>query len=275
MTPRGENWVVRAPGETERIEACFSGAAFSPHRHDTYAIGITLTGVQSFDYRGSARHSQPGQLVVLHPDELHDGRAGDDSPFRYRTAYVAPSDIQAVLGGCALPFLEGAVSSDPRLRRPVAALLEDYERPLAGLEYQDVLYDLATALREICGATRALGPVNRAAAIRARDAIDAEPSRNFSLGDLECLTRHDRWQLSRDFRRMFGTSPYRYLIARRLDKARRLMLGGCSSAVAAQACGFADQSHYGRAFKKTFGVTPQAWAGAHNRSIPATDQRPH
>ena len=44
-----DNWVVRAPGAPDRIEARFSGAAFSPHRHDTYAIGMTLAGVQTFD----------------------------------------------------------------------------------------------------------------------------------------------------------------------------------------------------------------------------------
>ncbi len=117
------NGIIRAPGDIERIDACFSGAPFAPHRHDTYAVGITLGGVRSFDYRGSARNSLPGQLAILHPDELHDGRAGDAAAFRYRTAYIAPSRIQDVLCGRPLPFIEGAVSSDPRLAPPLWAVL--------------------------------------------------------------------------------------------------------------------------------------------------------
>ena len=43
----------------ERLETRFPGHAFAPHRHDTYAIGITLAGVQTFRYRGVLRHRLP------------------------------------------------------------------------------------------------------------------------------------------------------------------------------------------------------------------------
>lgn len=265
------NWVVRAPGAVDRIEACFSGVAYAPHRHDTYAIGVTLAGVQSFDYRGEARHSLPGQLVVLHPDELHDGRAGDGEAFRYRTAYIRPAELQEVLGGRTLPFIEGGLSSDARLAEAVGALLADYDRPLTRLEYQDALVGIAAALEAVSGGMTRIRRANREAAHAARDYIEACLDETFSLADLERATGHDRWQLSRDFRAMFGVSPYRYLILRRLEKARALMLKGRSGAEAAADCGFADQSHFGRLFRKTWGLTPNAWLRimkrAHDHSI--------
>jgi len=58
----------------DRMEARFFGNAFSPHRHDTYAIGVTLHGIQTFTYRGATHYSKPGNLVILHPDELHVSR---------------------------------------------------------------------------------------------------------------------------------------------------------------------------------------------------------
>ena len=259
MANAHDNWLIRAPGDIDRIEACFAGIAFAPHRHDSYAIGITLQGVQSFTYRGAARHSRPGQMVILHPDEQHDGRAGDDSAFRYRAVYVAPADIQAVLKGCPLPFVEGGLSRDTRLHNAVAALLHDYQRPLTTLQYQDALYDLASALQHTGGGAVAIKRANREAAAAARDYIEAHVANHFSLEDLERATGHDRWQLSRDFRAMFGTSPYRYLALRRLDRARDMMRCGSTIADAALACGFSDQSHFGRLFKKTVGLTPKAW----------------
>lgn len=267
LTALGENWFSEAPGDIDRIEACFTGVAFAPHRHDTYTIGVTVNGIQSFTYRGAERFSVPGQMVILHPDERHDGRSGDDGSFRYRAAYIAPADIQDVLNGQALPFVEGGVSSDARLYRAVAALLQDYQRPLAALEYQDALYDLAVALRDVSGSVGAIKRANCEAAARARDYIDAALTNGFSLEDLERETGHCRWQLSRDFRAVFGTSPYRYLTLRRLERARRMIRGGDAIASVAHDCGFSDQSHFGRAFKAAYGLTPKAWLKA--------AQRPH
>lgn len=271
LAQTAENWIVRAPGDIDRIEACFSGAAFAPHRHDTYAVGVTLKGLQSFDYRGAARASRPGQLVILHPDEQHDGRAGDERAFRYRTAYVAPADVQAVLGGRALPFIDGGVSDHPGLRRAVWGLLRDISRPLSGLALQDALFDLATALQQAVGDTPPTRIAHREAAARARDYIEARLDESFTLDELERATGHDRWSLSRDFRALYGASPYRYLVLRRLDRARVMIVKGAGLADAAHACGFADQSHFTRLFRKAFGLTPKAWLAvqcrSHNRSI--------
>src|SRR5690349_8984658 len=78
-----------APG-LEQAEASFAAHAFAPHRHDTYGVGITLAGVQSFRYRGAGRTALRGELHVLHPDELHDGRPGTPDGFAYRILYVEP-----------------------------------------------------------------------------------------------------------------------------------------------------------------------------------------
>ncbi len=117
--PSCADWVIRSatPGSVERIEAWFGGHGYDPHWHDTYSIGRTLAGVQSFHYKGALCHGVPGNTLVLHPDEVHDGMAGTDIGFRYRMAYIDPSLIQNVLGGEPLPFIAGGLSSDPRLSR--------------------------------------------------------------------------------------------------------------------------------------------------------------
>jgi hypothetical protein len=72
-----------AAGGVEVLQAWLQGVAYHKHRRDTYAIGLTDTGIQAFDYRGAAHISTPGQVVVLHPDELHDGHAGTAEGFGY------------------------------------------------------------------------------------------------------------------------------------------------------------------------------------------------
>src|SRR5919199_2574474 len=114
----------RAPG-VERAEVYLSTCAFEPHRHDTYAIGITTAGVQTFGYRGSRRVCLPGQLHVLHPDETHDGAAGTDHGFGYRILYLAPELVRTALAGCALPFVADPVQNLTPTTRPFASLLAD------------------------------------------------------------------------------------------------------------------------------------------------------
>lgn len=274
-TPGADSWMRRAPGALPRIEARFTGQAYAPHRHDTYAIGLTLEGVQSFDYRGAARHSLPGQLIVLHPDELHDGRAGDGGQFRYRTAYIAPAALQAILGGRPLPFIKGGVSDHPALRRAVGALLADLDHDLDSLAETDALYDLAQALLAAAGEAPTGGTIDARAADLARAVIEESLAPGISLARLEVETGRDRWSLSRDFRALYGTSPYRYLIHRRLDRASALLREGHSCAQAAADCGFADQSHLIRHFKAAVGLTPQVWLRTAARSFytgrPAAD----
>ena len=254
------DWFHHAPGEQLRMEAFIAGVGYAPHRHDSYAIALTLQGVQSFRYRGNEQHSLPGGVVVMHPDELHDGHAGTGEGMRYRALYVEPFVIQQILGGKALPFLERGVSTDPRLARAVMPLLADCTRPLDALEHQDKLYDLATSLDAVCGrGARNVARADYQAASRARDFLLAHWDEPVTLPMLARVTQRDRWQLSRDFRVAFGTSPYRYLGMRRLERARAMIAAGHTIADAAARCTFADQSHLTRQFRKAFGMTPRQW----------------
>ncbi|WP_109480667.1 AraC family transcriptional regulator [Paraburkholderia sp. C35] len=259
-SPR-QDWIHRAPaqGGIERIEAFFQHTGYALHRHDTYAIGYTVAGVQSFHYRRSVRNSLPGGVMVLHPDEPHDGQAGTEEGFSYRMIYVEPALFQAALGGKPLPFIEGGLSNDPRLAAATQALLHSIDRALDPLEQDDALFDLAHALDAVSGARPLRASADFGAAQTARDFLHASLDQPVTLDELAAASGRDRWSLSRDFRAFFGTSPHRYLTMRRLDAARQSMLGGMALVDAAAAAGFADQSHMTRHFVAAFGVTPSRW----------------
>ena len=74
------------------------------------------------------------------------------------------------------------------------------------------------------------------------------------------MTGLTRYELARQFRMMCGTSPYRYLLMRRLDFAREQIARRRPLAEVAFAAGFADQAHFTRMFKASFGVTPARYS---------------
>ncbi len=245
------------------MEAYFTGHAFDAHRHDTYAIGLTQTGVQRFDYRGQKQDSTAGQVIVLHPDESHNGRAGADGGFRYRMLYIAPSLIRDVLGerANALPFVAAPVADNADLADALAVAFDEIDREMEGLEADQVLVSIADALLVLDpSAARTTGTSADAAGVdRARDFLDGHYDEVVASDALERVAGIDRYSLARQFRRRLGTSPYRYLTMRRLDRARADILDGVPLAEAAGAAGFADQAHMTRQFKRAYGLSPGRW----------------
>ena len=254
----------------ERFRAWFAGAAYHKHRHDTYAIGVTDRGVQAFDYRGAERVSTPGQVVVLHPDEVHDGRAATADGFGYRIVYVEPARLsEAFRALCGrpypLPFVREPVSLNGLLAR---AIRRAFDGPLESLAIDGLVTELAEGL--LAGEGRGARPaasrrVDVAAVARARQLLDAERTRVVHSTELEAITGLTRYDLARQFRLVLGTSPYRYLLMRRLDLAREGIHRGRPLADVAFEAGFADQAHLTRVFKVALGLTPAAYRTLRNR----------
>ena len=62
--------------------------------------------------------------------------------------------------------------------------------------------------------------------------------------------------LVRAFGAAFGIAPHQYLMSRRVERARRLLLDGMRPGEAAAVAGFYDQAHLTRHFRRWVGVTP-------------------
>ena len=267
-----------APG-LERAEVFLSAVSFELHRHDTYAIAVTTAGVQTFRYRGSTRVSLPGQLVVLHPDEPHDGAPGTADGFGYRSLYVAPELVQDALGGAPLPFVADPVQEAPSARRLVVSLLADLDEPISDLALVDLVAAIADTLSALAGAARSDGgAIDLRAVELARDHLASHAREQTPASTLERITGTDRFTLTRHFRRALGTSPDRYRTMRRLELARRAIESGRPLVEAAVEAGFADQSHMTRQFKRAYGMTPARWtaltAAARRDAVSRSPDRP-
>ena len=62
------------------------------------------------------------------------------------------------------------------------------------------------------------------------------------------------------FTRQYGVSPHAYVVGRRVEAARHLLLRGARPADVAVAVGFYDQAHFTRHFRRHVGTTPARYA---------------
>jgi AraC family transcriptional regulator len=98
---------------------------------------------------------------------------------------------------------------------------------------------------------------------RVRDYIEAHLDDRLTLADLAGVACLSPYHFSRSFKLALGINPQRYLIQRRLARAKTLMLRTDQSlAWVAQEAGFADQSHLTSIFRRETGMTPGQFRAA-------------
>jgi AraC-like DNA-binding protein len=247
----------------ERMEASFAEGGFAPHRHDRYAIGITLSGVQSFRYRGSQHAGLPGEGHILHPDELHDGVSGNEEGLRDRILYIDPALIQQAARSRTLPFVAEPVVTREAVDRTLLSSLRDLSEPLTELQGVELITAIADTLEKNSSlrSGREGAPAVEAVSL-VRELIIDDPVMLHPAAELETISGLTRWEVARQFRAAFGTSPTQFRTMRQLDLARGLLRNGVAPATVATEVGFADQSHLSRMFRRAYGITPAAWASA-------------
>jgi AraC family transcriptional regulator len=98
---------------------------------------------------------------------------------------------------------------------------------------------------------------------RAKELIESRLNGQLSLAEVARACELSVAQFARAFKRSTDLPPYRFLLERRLERARHLLLrSDLPLADVAMSCGFADQSHFTKAFQKRVGASPGAFRAA-------------
>jgi len=92
---------------------------------------------------------------------------------------------------------------------------------------------------------------------RLADYIETQLARTITLGELAQLACMSEFHLARMFRASFGMPPSAYVAARRLERARTLLkTSALPLQQVADACGYADLSHFSHRFRDAVGAPP-------------------
>lgn len=262
-----EAWDPGVAGVREVFHARFVDHAYPRHTHDAWTVLIVDDGAVRYALDRHDHGAHRSTVTMLPPHVPHDGRAVSSRGFAKRVLYLDPAVVGEHLIGRAvdrptvtdprlvgaLRALHGALRADaPPLEAGtrLALVAERLAAQLAGTPHPG-----AGALRHPAGS--GLGDPHRPAlAAAVRDLLDAAPFASHTLGALATEVGASPTHLVRCFTTRFGLPPHAYLLGRRIDAARTLLLAGRPVAEMAATVGFHDQAHLTRHFRRHVGTTP-------------------
>ncbi|MEV0911689.1 helix-turn-helix transcriptional regulator [Streptomyces hokutonensis] len=255
-------WRPRIPGVVEVFHAHFTEYAYPMHVHDAWTLLIVDDGAVRYDL-DRHEHGTPHDTVSLLPPHVpHNGSPATPHGFRKRVLYLDGTHLPDDLIGSAVdrPDLR-----DPQLRLRVGQLHTALDHPGDELEAESRLTLIAERLHAHLRRSAAAPTGDPALARTLRELLDARVTEGIALDEAARLVHAHPAHLVRAFSGAYGIAPHQYLMSRRVDRARRLLLDGRPPGEVAAATGFYDQSHLTRHFRKLVGVTPGRYSRDRNQ----------
>ncbi|MET7385620.1 AraC family transcriptional regulator [Streptomyces sp. NPDC005529] len=261
MAPQREisAWRPGVPGVVEVFHAHYTEYAYPMHVHEAWTLLIVDDGAVRYDL-DRHEHGTPHDTVSLLPPHIpHNGAPATADGFRKRVLYLDSSRLGDDLIGAAV---DGPDLVDPVLRQRVGQLHTALAHPGDELEADSRLTLISERLHVRLRPAAAAGLVrpDRPLAHRLRELLDTRLVEGIALDEAARLVHAHPAHLVRAFSGAFGIAPHQYLMSRRVDRARRLLLDGRPPGEVAAATGFYDQSHLTRHFRRLVGVTPGRYA---------------
>jgi AraC family transcriptional regulator len=260
---RYREWGPLAVREAHATPGRYAGGVMTDHRIIFYLTPQVPTDCVC-EGVGQWRIGQPSDF-----DLVPGGASGfweDHIACDMVSVRLAPSLIASTAEALALPAERASLAPkigarDPLVEHVVHALLAELAAPApAGRIYADSLATaLTTRLLQNFAPVGATGrqTLSKPQIRRIVDYVEAHLDADLSLEQLACVAGMSIPHLTTLFRRTMGQSVHAYVMERRVQRARSLLLQSrLSIAEVALETGFAHQSHLARWMRRLLGVTP-------------------
>jgi len=248
--------------EISLIEANYQSFAFSRHYHLDFHIGLITSGEQKFHYKGACHHVGKGQLVIMPPDELHDGQSMQKSGYQVRVFSLEPKWLSE-LAQLKQPHnqinFNQLVISDQKLFGSLTQLHQRLvQDDLSQLAKDCLPYEGFERLFSHYGSsaqTRAV-PLGNQSVATLKEYLLHHLDQPVRLEELSQLCQLSPTQFQRHFKAKIGLTPYAWLSRLRMEQGMKLLKTGMKGTDVAHQVGFYDQAHFSKAFKAVYGVSP-------------------
>lgn len=262
---KSEIWHYPDAPEVFFAETEYTHHHFQPHFHEHYVFFCVTKGINEGRFFKKKYSVAPGDLLIIHPGEIHSGNSFSNQLLKYHTFCPTEKFLVSALKSMELGALPSFVPVIPNagiIIQKFDFLLKNSTDPAGHFLLEQSLTDFLGSLMErIKGSSFYTDTKNvyREKIDRAKKFIEDNYTDHFSLAELSRHTGLSSYHLLRSFKACIGLTPHGYLYNFRAEMAKRKMNEKISLTRLAHHSGFYDQSHFIRHFKKINGISPSGF----------------
>ncbi|HBF6470951.1 TPA: AraC family ligand binding domain-containing protein [Clostridioides difficile] len=238
---------------------------FPNHFHEHYVIGFIEKGQRYLSCKNKEYTTSTGDLLLFNPFDSHTCEQIDDKVLDYRCINIKPEIMKRtvfeITGKNYLPKFNQPVI----FRSELVPLLQELhyiimEEELDFKKEELFFFLIEQLIEEHTEPNLQSNLENTNIEIQAVcDYLENNYAEHIVLDELSTIAGMNKYSLLRNFTKLKGITPYRYLENIRVNKAKKLLEKGVEPIDAAIQTGFVDQSHFTNFFKNFIGLTPKQY----------------
>lgn len=253
-----------------------NGVQIALHFHDFFECSLLLSGKLSYQIESASFAEQPGDLLLISPNQLHRPLfIHGTEPYERIVFWLSRSFVERLsdekndLSACFSGGREGAIRLGGAVRAQITRLFSELLSASSGEAFgrellcRSLAASLLVHLNRIARGTAdsaALGEIHVSPLVQQVSSyLDAHIDEAISLDAVAQAAFLSKYYLERKFKEETGASIYQMLLQKRMIRARNLMREGLPLMQVAMRCGFADYSGFYKAFRSAYGVSPREY----------------
>ncbi len=238
-----------------------SNGKFTKHFHDTYTIGLTHDGLFKSINQNKTNVSYKNSTRIINPGEVH---YGDSNSWKYTNFYPSMQLISEIYEQIffekKIPVFKDHIIEDQKLYNLLYSFFYTaYKNEDKMLMETNLIIALSYLIKNYTSQTKIYKALfdDKTIIKDSIEYIQDSLDTNISLDELAINLNISKYHYLRVFKSHTGITPHQYILNKRIQKAKELILKGTPLNEIAIEVGFSDQSHFIRSFKKIYGYLPK------------------
>lgn len=231
------------------------------HSHNELSIGIienssSLVGCKDLDFR-----LNPGDMILIPANTIHLCEPENPDDFLFKMIYIDSKWFEDVfkINPSLLPPVQKKLNTNQLLE--INTFINNFSQINERMELEtELIFFMENIIFEIFSIDKNFTQHQEDDKDdRIKNYLDQNFTDDLTLEDLEKISGKNKFSILRKFRKDHKLTPHSYIINKRIELAKKLLLNKDSIADIAVNTGFFDQSHFIKTFKNYVGMTPSQY----------------